>query len=128
MRENVAVLFALIFLLSAWTPLAASQAKATFSVVSLPKGEVSRIQSPNGKWTLIFECPNYCSERKLWVERISSRTRKLVKQYERSVDISWAPDSRWFFVNDNSSSTDARCYVYEAASLKARVARRFDRA
>jgi len=118
MRENVAVLFALIFLLSAWTPLAASQAKATFSVVSLPKGEVSRIQSPNGKWTLIFECPNDCIERKLWVEETSSRARKLVKEYERSLDISWAPDSRQFFVNDNSGSTAARCYVYEVAFLK----------
>ena len=27
-------------------------------------------------------------------------------------------DSHLFFVNDNSGSTDARCYVYEAASLE----------
>ena len=118
MSENVSAVFALIFLLSAWPPLGASQTKATPPVVILPKGEVSRIPSPNGKWTLIFECPNDCSERKLWVEETSSRARKLVKQYERSLDISWAPDSRFFFVNDNSGSTDARCYVYEAASLK----------
>ena len=118
MRANVSAVFALIFLLSVWPPLGASQTKATPPVVSLPKGEVSRIPSPNGKWTLIFECPNDCSERKLWVEETSSRARKLVKEYDRSLDISWAPGSRFFFVNDNSGSTDARCYVYEAASLK----------
>jgi hypothetical protein len=118
MSENVSAVFALIFLLSAWPPLGASQTKATPPVVNLPKGEVSRIPSPNGKWTLIFECPNDCSERKLWFEETSSRARKLVKEYDRSLDISWAPDSRFFCVNDNSGSTDARCYVYEAASLK----------
>jgi hypothetical protein len=117
MHANVSAVFALIFLLSAWPP-GASQTKATPPVVNLPQGEVSRIPSPNGKWTLIFECPNDCIERKLWVEETSSRARKLVKEYERSLDISWAPDSRFFFVNDNSGSTDARCYVYEAASLK----------
>jgi len=92
--------------------------KASSLVVSLPKGEVSRIPSPDGKWTLIFECPNDCSERKLWVEEASSRARKLIRDYERGLDISWGPDSRLFFVNDNSGSTDARCYVYEAATVK----------
>src|SRR5713101_669128 len=93
-------------------------------VVDLPRAHetslaaVSRIPSPNGKWALIFECPNDCSERKLWVEDTSSHARKLVKEYERSLDIAWTPDSRLFFVNDNSGSTNARCYVYEAASLK----------
>ncbi len=118
MSEKVSAVFALIFLLNVWPPVGASQTKATPPVVNLPKGEVSRIPSPNGKWTLIFECPNDCSERKLWVEETSSHARKLVKEYDRSLDIAWAPDSRLFFVNDNSGSTDARCYVYEAASLK----------
>jgi hypothetical protein len=118
MRPNVSAVFALTFLLGAWPQLAASQIRATPPVVSLPRGEASRIPSPNGKWALIFECPNDCSERKLWVEDTSSHARKLVKEYERSLDIAWTPDSRLFFVNDNSGSTDARCYVYEAASLK----------
>jgi len=118
MRAYVSVVFALTFLLGAWPLLAASQIKANPPVANLPRGEASRIPSPNGKWTLIFECPNDCSERKLWVEETSSHARKLVKEYDRSLDIAWAPDSRLFFVNDNSGSTDARCYVYEAASLK----------
>jgi hypothetical protein len=119
MSQNALAALGLVFLLSMWPAPAANQTKATYpAVVNLPKGEVSRITSPNGKWTLIFECPNECSERKLWIEEASSHARKLVKEYERSLDISWAPDSRLFFVNDNSGSTEARCYVYEAASLK----------
>lgn len=110
MGGNVSVVFALTLLLGAWPLLAARQIKATPPVVSLPRGEVNRIPSPNGKWALIFQCPNNCSERKLWVEETSSHARKQVKEYERSLDISWAPDSRLFFVNDNSGSTDARCY------------------
>src|SRR5712664_3988736 len=118
MRANVSVVFALTFLLGAWPLLAASQIKATPPVVSLPRGEVSRIPSPNGKWTLIFECPNDCSERKLWIEENASHTRKLVKEYDRSLRISWAPDSRLFFVNDASGSTETRCYLYDPTTLK----------
>ncbi len=93
-------------------------------VVDLPRAHetslaaVTRIPSPNGKWTLIFECPNDCSERKLWIEEKASHTRKLVKEYERSLSISWAPDSRLFFVNDASGSTETLCYVYDPTSLK----------
>ena len=108
------MLRALVLVLNAWLAATASQSK----VISLPQGEVSRIPSPDKKWTLIFECPNSCSERKLWIEETSTHSRKRVKEYGRSLDISWAPDSRLFFVNDNSGSTDARCYVYEPASLK----------
>ena len=87
-------------------------------VVHLPRGAVSRIPSPDRKWTLIFECPNDCSERKLWIEENTSHRRKLVKEYERSLSISWAPDSRLFFVNDASGSTETLCYIYDPATLK----------
>jgi hypothetical protein len=108
-----------ILLFNGWHLSEAAQSKSTHpAVVILPRAPISRIPSPNGKWTLIFECPNDCSERKLWIEETSSHARKLVKEYERSLDISWAPDSRLFFVNDHSGSTNARCYVYEAAPLK----------
>lgn len=110
---------ALVFFLNAWVAVTTNQnGPPQPTVISLPHGEVSHIPSPDGKWTLIFECPSNCSERKLWVEETSNRSRKLVREYERSLDISWGPDSQQFFVNDNSGSTDARCYVYDAASLK----------
>lgn len=83
---------ALVLFLNAWVVLIASQTGSTQpKVISLPHGEVSHIPSPDGKWTLIFECPNNCSERKLWIEETSKHSRKLVKEYGRSLDISWAP-------------------------------------
>lgn len=87
-------------------------------VVVLPRAAVSRIPSPNGKWILIFECPNDCRDRKLWIEENASHTRKLVKEYGRSLSISWAPDSRFFFVNDASGSTETLSYLYDPTTLK----------
>jgi len=108
-----------LLLLQIWQPSAAGQSKSgNPPVVVLPRGPVSRIPSPNGMWTLIFECPNDCSERKLWIEENTSHTRKLVKEYERSLSISWAPDSRSFFVEDDFASNETLCYLYDATTLK----------
>jgi len=113
------VLLTSIFLFNVWHLSEAAQTKSGHpTVVTLPRAAVSRIPSPNGKWTLIFECPNDCSERKLWIEENASHTRKLVKEYERSLSISWAPDSHLFFVNDASGSTETLCYVYDPSTLK----------
>jgi hypothetical protein len=87
-------------------------------VVELPRGPVTRIPSPNGRWILIFECPDHCRERKLWAEDRTSHTRKLVKEYERSLAIAWAPDSERFFVNDDYGSNGSDSYVIDPASLK----------
>lgn len=113
------VLLTTLSLLGRGHLLAAGQTRAAYTpVVTLPRGEATRIPSPNRKWTLVFECPDECKERKLWIEENASHSRKLVKEYERSLDVSWAPDSRLFFVNDASGSTETRCYIYEAGSLK----------
>ncbi len=87
-------------------------------IVELPRGPVTRIPSPNRRWTLIFECPDNCRERKLWVEDSSSHARKLVKEYGRSLAIAWAPDSERFFVNDDYASNGSDSYVIDPASLK----------
>jgi len=98
---------------------AAAQSKPAYTaVVSLPRAALSRVPSPNGKWTLVFECPDNCAERKLWIEENASHKRKLVKEYDRSLSISWSPNSQLFFVNDESGSTETRCYVYGVTSLK----------
>jgi hypothetical protein len=68
---------------------------------------------------LIFECPKDCSERKLSIEDNASHTRRLVGEYERSLSISWAPDSHLFFVDDAYASNEALSYVYNPATLKA---------
>ena len=86
-------------------------------VINLPHGRISHIPSPDGKWILVFECPNDCKERKLWIEEAASHKRRPIKDYDRNLDVSWAPNGQFFFVNDNSASTNARCYVYDATTL-----------
>src|SRR5438132_807156 len=87
-------------------------------VISLPNGAISRIPSPDEKWILVFECPNNCSERKLWVEQRGMPGRRLVSEYERSLAISWAPNGSLFFVNDAYASNEAPCYVVDPITLK----------
>jgi hypothetical protein len=99
-------------------PSLLSQTKSAHPPVVQLRRAVTRIPPINGKWALVFECPNDCSERKLWIEENASHTRKLVREYERSLSISWAADSRLFFVNDASGSTETRCYVYDPVTLK----------
>jgi hypothetical protein len=76
------VLLALVLFLNAWAEVIASQTGSTQpTVISLPQGEVSHLPSPDGKWTLIFDCPNDCRERKLWVEesfKTLEKTRKRI--------------------------------------------------
>ena len=83
-------------------------------VVTLPQGPVTRIPSPDRKWMLVFEFPapdkSHSADcrtgenetRKLWIKRKGSRERTLVRDFDRSFDISWSPDSHHFFVNDVS--------------------------
>jgi hypothetical protein len=88
------------------------------TLVDLPHAAVTRISSPDGKWTLIFECPNDCSSRKLSIEDNASHTRRPVGEYDRNLSIAWAPDSRLFFVNDARASDQALCYVYDPTTLR----------
>lgn len=107
-----------IALLMQLTLAAVPQAKPTDNqVVVLPKGPVTRISSPDRRWTLIFECPNYSKERKLWIKGNSS-TRRLVGQYERSLAVGWAPDSKRFFVNDDYGSNGSLSFVIDPVTLK----------
>jgi len=118
-REDRFVLLALTVLLNAWFALSMSQAGPTHpKVISLPQGELSHIPSPDGKWILTFECPHECRERKLWIEDNSVHTRRFIRDYERDLRISWAPDSRHFFVDDASGSDEESCSVYEPSTLK----------
>jgi hypothetical protein len=101
-------------------PMLDAQTKSAYPpVVVLPRAAVSRIPSPNGKWALIFECPNYSSARRLSIEDSASHTRRLVGEYERSLSISWAPDSHLFFVNDAYASNEALSYIYDPITLRA---------
>ena len=109
----------MITLLAQLPYFANAQVKSVHTgVVELPRGPVTRIPAPNRRWTLIFECPDNCRERKLWAEDSTSHARKLVREYERSLAIAWAPDSERFFVNDDYGSNGSDSYVIDPASLK----------
>ena len=116
---RLCLLLVLLFLPSAGVPQTKSPRSARPSVIRLPRVGVTRIPSPDGKWTLIFEMPSWDSTRKLWIQGNGSTERTLVRDFERSLDISWSPDSRHFFVNDASGSTDTLCYVYDPQTLRA---------
>lgn len=88
-----------------------------FGIVTLPQGPVTRIPSPNGRWTLIFECPDSCRERKLWLEDGASQKRKLVREYRRSLAVAWAPNGTRFFVEDDYGSNGASSYVVDPETL-----------
>lgn len=113
------VLLIFTFLFNGWLNGVSSQQQSVHPVVvSLPDGKETRIKSPDGVWTLVFECPNDCKERKLWIEGRDVQTRRLVGDYERSLSISWAPDSHHFFVNDFYGSDGADCSVFDPVTLK----------
>jgi len=117
-EQGGVVLLVFALLLSAWPGVAVSQTNsAPPVVVSLPAGAMSRIPSPGGRWTLIFECPDDCSERKLSIEDNDRHVRRFIKDYDRSLSISWAPDAEHFFVNDAWGSNGESCLVYEPAML-----------
>lgn len=88
-------------------------------IINLPQGSITRIPSPNRKWTLVFECSNDCAEEHLSIDDNVSPSRRLVKKFERHLDISWSPDSLYFFVNDAYASNESFCFVYDSITLKA---------
>ena len=79
---------------------------------------MTAIASPDRNWTLIFEFPDVNKSRKLWIQHRGSSGRKLVREFDRSLDISWSPDSQHFVVNDASGSGETRPYVYDPATLQ----------
>lgn len=110
--------FAAGLLLLSSAAMAQSRFK-TPPVVDLPRGERTLIPSPDLKWRLLFECPNDCTHRTLWVEDAHTHARKLVKNFDRNLAVSWSPDSRWFFVNDAWESEQTLSYLYDPVTLKA---------
>jgi len=70
-------------------------------------------------WILTFKFPDPTAARKLWIQQGASSQRTLIGNFDRSLEISWAPDSRHFFVNDASGSGETRSYVFDPVTLKA---------
>jgi hypothetical protein len=102
--------------LSALLPCLAAASFSHAAMVEFP-GHNRRAPSPDGRSAIINtdhdEEPNHV----LSIRdkgRSSSRT---FFSYPRYADVSWAPDSKLFFVNDYDASDDSRCVVWDRASL-----------
>lgn len=113
-------LWLLVVLVPIWFApgIAAQRSAPPTRVVELPETHISRIQSPDRRWTLVFEFTDYASERRLWIEDAQSHGRRLVQASNRSVTLSWSPDSRLFFLNDEYVSNATDCYVIEPSTLE----------
>ncbi|MGB9075079.1 MAG: hypothetical protein WCC22_20760 [Terriglobales bacterium] len=105
-------------LLALFASLTLSVAGGQTKVVVLPRGPVTRIVSPDRKWILIFECRDYSQPRKLWIEQSRMHRRRAVRDFERSLSISWAPNSRSFFVSDDLGSNKSESYLYDPVTLR----------
>ena len=110
----------LVVLVPIWLApnIAAQRSVPPTRVVDLPQDRIDRIQSPDGRWTLVFEFTDYASERRLWIEDDRLHGRRLVQTSNRSLRLSWSPDSRLFFLNDEYVSNATDCYVIEPSTLK----------
>ncbi len=111
------IFLSIAFLAHMPCPTVAQVKAAQSRVVELPNGPLTRIPAPNRRWTLVFECPDNCRERDLWIED-SSHARRLVNKYERSLAVGWAPDGERFFVNDDFGSNGSECFVIDPIMLK----------
>jgi hypothetical protein len=79
------------------------------AVVSLPTDRSETIPSPDGRWALIA---GPMSDRTIHLEDRSNHKQTLVKEYSRSVQIGWSPDSRAFFLNDAYGSNLEDAFIY----------------
>jgi|GEM_PF-4272266 hypothetical protein len=69
--------------------------------------------SPDKRWILIAPPPSKPDQKRmLLVRRSGQKSDILIRRYERSIRVEWAPDSSAFFLNDESGSnvTDASIY------------------
>ena len=75
----------------------------------LPTDKVESIPSPNGRWVLVAT-PS--ETRTVTLVDKESQKRALIKEYDRSLQIGWSPDSSAFFLNDAYASNLEDAYVY----------------
>ena len=98
----------LVVLLSLWTGLACTQDFKTWSV-GFP--DHSRVYSPNGRYALINVNNNEEPYHTVFLENRRLKTRRMLFQYRRGVDVLWNPDSESFALTDYGGSDFAHCSV-----------------
>ncbi len=82
-------------------------------IVTLPPERTETVQSPDGAWALIA---GPIPERTIILENRSDHKQTLIKEYSRSAQIGWSPDSRAFFVNDAYGSNLEDAFIYRVGT------------
>jgi hypothetical protein len=93
--------------------------KAAPNVVRFAPDRLLLLPSPDNHWTLANGCHGCPAGRVLWLANNADHHRRLVRKYERTVQVRWSPDSSHFFLNDESTPDLTRAYVLDAVTLKA---------
>lgn len=78
---------------------------------------VEEVSSPDGKYIVKNqdrenERPNHVL---FWVDTTRA-TEQLLLEYDRNVEVLWAPDSTRIIINDHQGSDESTCYIFNVRS------------
>jgi hypothetical protein len=111
-------------LILGFTLLGAAAATAQQKQEKLPPGtvrfvldRVMHLASPDGQWTLTNGCDGCPGSNVLWIVSNEEHRRRVVRKYNDTVEAAWSPDSKNFFLNDESPAR-TRAYAIDPVTLK----------
>ena len=83
-------------------------------------GPIHRAPSPDGKADILNTDRDKEPNHVLSIQDRDKHTIRELFPYPRHVDVSWSPDSKFFFVNDYFGSDVSRCLIVDRAHLHKR--------
>jgi hypothetical protein len=90
-------------------------AKDTFATFPGPR---KCVDAPSGIFAICNEDHDEEPNHSLFLVTKRAGTKKKLLDYGRNVEVSWAPDSEMFFVNDNWGSNASECLVTNIRTMK----------
>jgi hypothetical protein len=84
-------------------------------------GPRSELPSPDGRYELINTNSDREPHHTLFLKEKRTGELRKITDYERSVGVVWAPDSRHFAVNDYAGSNVTDTYIVATAGIAARI-------
>jgi hypothetical protein len=80
--------------------------------VDLPQRHIVRVVSPNGHWLLTASPFRQSGDHTLTLSDRNTGKIEMVRHYDRSIGVGWAPDSHAFFLNDAYGSNGESSFLY----------------
>jgi hypothetical protein len=81
-------------------------------------GPIHRAPSPDGKADILNTDRDKEPNHVLSIQDRDKHTIRQLFPYDRHVEVSWSPDSKFFFVNDYFGSDVSRCLIVDRAHLR----------